>query len=59
MTHVEVTVYQNVLVLDITVCDTLTVEVVDGFDDLREYKSCLVLREPLVLRLFDAFEEIV
>jgi hypothetical protein len=59
MTHVEVTVYQDVLVLDITVCDTLTVEVVDSFDNLCEHKSCLVLREPLVLRLFDAFKEIV
>ena len=43
MTHVEVAVHKDVLILDITVCDTLPVEVVDGFDDLREYKSCLVL----------------
>jgi hypothetical protein len=59
MTHVEVAVYEDVLILDIAVCDTLTVEVVDGFDDLREYKTCLALREALVLRLFDAFKEIV
>ena len=59
MTHVEVAVHEYVLILDITVCDTLTVEVVNGFDDLREYKSCLVLREALVFRLFDAFKEIV
>ena len=59
MTHVEVAVYEDVLILDIAVSDTLTVEVVDGFDDLREYKTCLVLRKALVLRLFDAFKEIV
>lgn len=59
MTHIKVAVNKNVLVLDITVRDTLTVEVVDGFDDLSEYKSCLILREPLVLRLFNAFKEIV
>ena len=59
MTHVEVVVYKDVLILDITMCDTMTVEVVNGFDDLREYKSCLALRKALVLRLFDAFKEIV
>ena len=59
MTHVEVAVHENVLILDIAVRDTLTIEVVNGFNDLREYKSCLALREALVLRLFDAFKEIV
>lgn len=59
MTHVEAAVNKNVFVFDITVRDTLTVEIVDGFYDLSEYKSCLVLREPLVLRLFDAFKEVV
>ena len=59
MTHVEAAVNKNIFVLDITVCDTLTVEIVDGFYDLSEYKSCLVLREPLVLRLFDTFKEVV
>jgi hypothetical protein len=58
-TYVEIAIDEDVFVLDITVRDALTVEVVDGFDDLSEYETGLTLREALVLWLFDAFEEIM
>ena len=42
-TYVEIVIYENVFILYVAVGDTLTVEVVDSFDNLAEYKTCLVL----------------
>jgi len=42
-TYVEIAVHENVLILDVTVGDALTVEVVDSFDRLPEYETRLGL----------------
>jgi hypothetical protein len=48
-TYVEIIIYENVFILYIAVGDALTVEVVDSFHNLGEYKTCLVLRKTFVL----------
>ena len=47
--YVEIAIDEDVFVLDIAVRDALTVEVVDGFDDLSEHETRLSLREAFVL----------
>ena len=42
-TYVEIAIHENVLILNITVGDALTVEVMDNFDRLREYETRLRL----------------
>ena len=58
-TYVEIAIDEDVFVLDITVRDALTVEVVDGVDNLSEHETSLPLREAFVLCLLDAFKEIM
>ena len=58
-THLEVSVNDQVLVLDVAVRDSLAIEIVHGLHDLREDISSLILCEPFVLALLDAFEKIV
>lgn len=57
--HLEVTVDQNILILDIAVRDTLTVEVINSLNHLCEDISRLILRKSFMLRLFDTFEQVV
>jgi hypothetical protein len=40
-TYVEIAIHENVLILNVTVGDALTVEIVDSFDRLREYETRL------------------
>jgi hypothetical protein len=42
-TYVEIVIYENVFILYVAVGDALTVEVVDSFDNLGEYKTRLAL----------------
>ena len=58
-TYIQVSVDDQILVFDITVSDPLRVEIMHGFDDLREDVSCLVLGETLMLALLNALKEIV
>jgi hypothetical protein len=58
-TYVEIVIYENVLILYVTVGDALTVEVVDSVDNLGEYKTRLTLRKAFVLRLLNTFKEVM
>ncbi len=59
MTYLEVSIDDEVFVFDITVRDSLTVQVMHGLDNLRKDVPCLVLRQSLVFALLDTFEQIM
>lgn len=57
--YFQIPVNDNVLILDVTMSHAYRVKIVDGIDDLGENMASLVLRETLVIRLFDALKKIM
>ena len=54
--YLEFIVNDQVLVLNITVGDPMSVKVVHSINDLSEYITSLSFCETLILRLFDALK---
>jgi hypothetical protein len=57
--YLEMFVDNKVFVLDIAVGNTMAVQIIDCIYNLRKNIPRLVLRQALVLRLLDAFKQIV
>lgn len=57
--YLETFIDNEVLIFDITVGDTLAVQVIHGLDNLAEDVTSLIFREMFVLGLFDTFKQIV
>lgn len=59
MAYLQISIHDEVLVLDVAMSDALAVQIVDGLDHLREDVTRLILRQTLVLALLNALEEVV
>ena len=58
-THPILAIDEDVLVLYVPVRNSLAIQVVHRIDDLSEHVSRAIFRQSLMLRRFDALEEIV
>ncbi len=59
MAYLQISIHDEVLVLDVAMSDALAVQIVDGLDHLGEDVTRLILRQTLVLALLNALEEVV
>jgi hypothetical protein len=49
----------KVFVFDVAVCNAMAIQIIDRLDDLPKNIPRKILRQALVLRLLDAFKQIV
>lgn len=57
--YLEISINDEVLVFDVTMGDSLRVQIVDGLNNLRKDIARLILSQALVLALLNALEEVV
>ena len=59
MTHLEIAIDDDVLVFDVAMRDSLTIQIVHRFDNLRKNVACNIFGQSFVLALLNTFEEVV